>query len=102
MQKIAQLKGWLVFILISLLVVLVVVWVDSYFHERHFIFLPGGDVGLGFATDRGKLYWVEYAPWSPDPQTVYWPKASISFPLLTAIIAMPLFCYLFCRHRNKA
>ncbi len=102
MEKLAQLKRWPALILSSLLAVLVVLWVDSYFHERHFIFLPGGDVGLGFATNHGKLYWVEYAPWASDPRTVYWPKASISFPLLTAIIAIPFFCYLFYRHRNKA
>jgi len=28
-----------------------------------FIFLPGGDVGLGFRSHAGSLQWIEYAPW---------------------------------------
>jgi hypothetical protein len=76
-----------------LLVILSVLWIDSYFHERHFIFLPGGDVGLGFATDQGKLHWVEYAPWSSDPKTVYWSKAAFPFLYLAVFTAIPFFWY---------
>lgn len=82
-----------------LLVGIAFLWIDSYSHERHFIFIPGGDVGLGFATGRGKLHWVEYAPWSTDPRTVYWSKAAVPFLYPTAFIAILFSCYVL-RKRN--
>jgi hypothetical protein len=84
-----------------LLVVFAALWIDSYFHERHFIFLPGGDVGLGFASHRGELHWVEYAPWSPNPEAVYWSKAAVPFFYLTAFIAVPLFWYVFHKYKTQ-
>ena len=85
-----------------LFVGLVALWCDSYFHERHLIFLPGGDVGLGFATDHGKLHWVEYAPWSHDPRTVYWSKASVPFLYLVTIVAISFLCYVFFKRKTDA
>jgi len=43
-------------------------------HEpRRFIFLPGGDVGLGFKSFDGWLEWIEYAPWDPaHTDTAWW------------------------------
>ena len=92
-QMLARLRRWPAIVLSVLLVVLAALWIDSYYHERHFIFLPGGDVGLGFATDRGRLHWVEYAPWSKDPRTVYWSKAKASFLYLTPFVAVPFLLY---------
>lgn len=101
MSSLTRLRQWPALILSLLLLVLVAFWVDSYFHERHFIFLPGGDVGLGFATDHGRLHWVEYAPWSSDPRTVYWSKASVPFICLATIVAIPFFCYVFYRRKTE-
>lgn len=101
-SKLMRLRRWPAMALSLLFVVLLALWFDSYFHERHIIFLPGGDVGLGFATDHGKLHWVEYAPWSPDPRTVYWSKASVLFIYLVTIVAIPFFCYVFYRRKNVA
>jgi hypothetical protein len=84
-------RRWPAIALSVLLVILATLWIDSYFHERHFIFLPGGDVGLGFATDRGNLHWVEYAPWSKDPRTVYWSKAKVPFLYLMPFMLLPFF-----------
>jgi hypothetical protein len=97
----ARLRRWPAILLCSLLVVLAVLWIDSYFHERHFIFLPGGDVGLGFATGEGRLHWVEYAPWSPDPKTIYWSKGAIPFFDLTVFTTIPFLWYVFHRHKTQ-
>src|SRR5439155_14504463 len=97
----ARLRRWPGVTMAVLLVVLTAVWIDSYFHERHFIFLPGGDVGLGFASDQGKLHWVEYAPWSPNPETVYWSKARIPFYYLPTFAAVLLFWYAFHKHKTQ-
>lgn len=96
-----RLRRWPAIVLCSLIGVLALLWIDSYFHERHFIFLPGGDVGLGFATDAGRLHWVEYAPWSPDPRTIYWSKAAVPFFYLTVFTTIPLFWYVFRRHKTQ-
>jgi hypothetical protein len=101
MQIPAQLKRWSGVMLSLVLVVLGLLWIDSYSHERHFIFLPGGDVGLGFATDRGKLHWVEYAPWSTDPRTVYWSKGAVPFFYLTAFVAIPFFWCVLCKRNTQ-
>jgi hypothetical protein len=85
-----------------ILILLAALWIDSYSHERHFIFLPGGDVGLGFATDRGRLHWVEYAPWSTDPRTVYWSKGSVPFFFAVGLGGIVLSFYVSCRRNTKA
>ena len=96
-QRLRQLSG---ITLGVLLVVLAVLWIDSHVHERHFVCFPGGDVALGFATDRGNLHWVEYAPWSPDSKTAYCSKAQIPFFYLATLTAIPL---LWCLHdKSKA
>jgi hypothetical protein len=46
-----------------------------------FIFLPGGDVGLGFKSHAGLLQWIEYAPWN---------RANMDFPRWTAPWALVL------------
>ncbi len=46
-------KNELTLLLTLLPLVVAALWVDSCFHERHFIFLPGGDVGQGIATGQG-------------------------------------------------
>ena len=46
------------------------------------IFLPGGDVGLGFRSHAGRLEWIEYAPWMANPDYVQW-----SLPWLAAFAA---------------
>lgn len=97
-----RLRRWPAVTLAIVLVVLGALWIDSYFHERHFIFLPGGDVGLGFATDAGRLHWVEYAPWSPDPKMVYWSKGAVPFLVLTVIVAIPFCWYVFHRQKTTA
>ena len=93
-QILARLRRRSAITLGVLLVTFGALWADSYFHERHFIFLPGGDVMLGFGTRQGNLCWVEYAPWSHDPKTVYWPSASIPFLYLAPFIAVPLGWYM--------
>ena len=40
-------------------------WVWTIDEPGRFIFLPGGDVGLGFKSYSGWLEWIEYAPWDP-------------------------------------
>jgi hypothetical protein len=99
---VAQLKRWPAIMLSVILILLAALWIDSYSHERHFIFILGGDVGLGFATDRGRLHWVEYAPWSTDPRAVYWSKGSVPFFFAAALGGIALICYVSQRRNNEA
>ena len=100
-QILTRLRRWPAIALSVLLGILAALWIDSYFHERHFIFLPGGDVGLGFATDQGKLHWVEYAPWSKDPRTVYWSKAKVPFLYLAPFLVVPLLLYVLRKQNTQ-
>src|SRR5580658_7446213 len=50
-----------------------------------FIFVPAGDVGLGFRSYAGWLEWVEYAPWDPRPDSV---EISVSWMQTIAIEAL--------------
>lgn len=34
------------------------------------IFLPAGDVGMGFRSYAGWLAWVEFAPWQRNPDHI--------------------------------
>jgi len=47
-----------------------------------FIFLPGGDVGLGFYSHHGWLSWIEYAPW--DKKNMHYPWWSIPWGFVIA------------------
>lgn len=98
---IARLRKWPAIAFGLLTLALAALWLDSHFHERHFIFLPGGDVGLGFATDRGKLHWVECAPWSNDVRTVYWSKAKVSLMWMIPLPAVPFLWYLVRKHKMR-
>ncbi|MGD1087000.1 MAG: hypothetical protein ABSA47_19875 [Verrucomicrobiota bacterium] len=64
---------------------LVALWLDSLFHLRRFIFLPGGDVGLGFRSYKGSLQWIEYAPWEPTGliDFVHW---SVPYWMLAVVV----------------
>jgi hypothetical protein len=55
------------------LFVVSVVWcITTWSSPGRFIFLPGGDVGLGFRSHAGTLQWIEYAPWMANPDYVQW------------------------------
>ena len=57
----------------SVLLVVSVIWcVATWRSPDRFIFLPGGDVGLGFRSHAGWLQWIEYAPWETNPDYVLW------------------------------
>jgi len=65
---------------------LVALWVDSLFHLRRFIFLPGGDVGLGFRSYKGSVQWIEYAPWEPNG-LIDFVRWSVPYWLLAVVVA---------------
>ena len=67
-----MLAAWLVFLL----------WLESYSTTRRFIFLPSGDVALGFKSADGHLQWIEYAYW--DREEPDYPLLSIPYPLVIA------------------
>src|SRR5690349_7762713 len=54
---------------------------------RRFIFLPGGDVGLGFRSYGGLLQWIEYAPW--DPVNMDFPHWSIPWAAIFGAELLP-------------
>lgn len=57
----------------SALLLVCIIWCFVSWHTpRRFVFLPGGDVGLGFLSHGGWVTWVEYAPWMPDPDYRVW------------------------------
>lgn len=62
-------------LLISIIstVISVCICVATWQDRGRFIFLPGGDVGLGVLSHRGWLSWIEYAAWSKrNPDYVRW------------------------------
>lgn len=75
-------------------------WIDSYSAPRRFIFLPGGDVGLGFKSSDGILHWIEYAPW--DPKNLDYPWWSVSYRLLVlACVIVAVSAQVFRRFRQS-
>jgi hypothetical protein len=60
-------RRWPSVAMIVLLVLLPVLWVDSYFHVRHFLFVPAGDVAASLRSFEGSLQWTEYAWWEDLP-----------------------------------
>jgi hypothetical protein len=87
----ARYKTWLRVIPVVLVVVFLCLWVDSISHVRRFIFLPGGDVGLGFRSAHGALQWVEYAPWEAAGRTDY---VRLSIPYSLVVLAWLIICFL--------
>src|SRR4051812_10195900 len=79
-----------------LLVLSVVCCVATWVSPRRFIFLPGGDVGLGFRSYAGWLAWIEYAPWMANPDYVRW-----SVPWVAVIVAEALAIAL-CLYRRRS
>ena len=77
----------------ALLLLLIALWADSNFHLRRFIFLPGGDVGLGFRSTSGSLQWIEHANWQPTPafdfvvwSIPYWILSLVTFGFLVGYV----------------
>lgn len=63
-----------------------VCWVTTLNDPGRFVFLPGGDVGLGFRSFAGRLEWIEYAPWDPaHMDTPWW---SIPWWTVVAVLAL--------------
>jgi hypothetical protein len=80
----------------SVLLVVSVIWcVATWASPGRFIFLPGGDVGLGFRSHAGWLEWIEYAPWMSNPDYVQW-----SVPWVAAFVAEGLVISL-CLYRRR-
>ena len=61
-------------------------WVTTLHEPGRFIFLPGGDVGLGFRSLAGRLEWIEYAPW--DPAHLDTPWWSIPWWSVVAVVGL--------------
>lgn len=89
-----RLKKWPAIGLLLMLLILVVLWFDSTIHLRRKIFLPGGDVGLGFRSTAGSLQWIEHASWQPSAPFDY-VKWSVPYWVLVIAAAGFLAGYLF-------
>ena len=61
----------------------VVCWITTLDQFGRFIFLPGGDVGLGFYSQGGYLSWIEYAPW--DQRSMHYPWWSLHWGFIIAL-----------------
>ena len=60
-------------LLLGVSILLCAVWCIMTLHEPgRLIFLPGGDVGLGFRSFAGRLEWIEYAPWDREHMDFAW------------------------------
>ena len=88
-----QAARWPALLCIVTLAVLLCLWVDSLFHLRRFIFLPGGDVGLGFRSVSGSIQWIEWAPWEPTG-LIDFVRWSVPYWLVVTLLVVPLFFYL--------
>src|SRR5216110_239910 len=93
-------KRWPALIATVILIASIILWIDSNLNVRHFIFLPGGDVGLGFGSCHGLLQWVEYAPWSPMPQYIYSQVVAVPYCLITVVTAAFLCWCVFSKDRQ--
>jgi len=66
-------------------------WASTVHQPGRFIFLPGGDVGLGFGSFAVRLEWIEYAPW--DPAHMDYPWWSIPWwPVFVALAVVMVAC----------
>lgn len=80
----------------SILLIISAVWcVATWSSPGRFIFLPFGDVGLGFRSHAGWLEWIEHAAWMDDPDFVKW-----SVPWFAVIVVEALIIAL-CLYRRR-
>lgn len=63
-------------------------WAMTMREPGRMIFLPGGDVGLGFKSYAGRLQWIEYAPW--DPRNLDYPWWSIPWVVVVSAETLAL------------
>jgi hypothetical protein len=62
-----------IFITTCVLFVVSIIWcIATWSSPDRFIFLPYGDVGLGFRSHGGFIQWVQHAPWMANPDHVRW------------------------------
>ncbi len=47
-------------------------WLATLREPGRLVFLPGGDVGMGFKSVAGRLEWIEYAPWDRQNMDYAW------------------------------
>jgi hypothetical protein len=102
MKGFGRLKQWPAICLSALFLALAVLWIDSYFHIRTFIFLPGGDAALGFYSEKGRLFWVEYTPWAHSRELYYTAHWHIPYWTLVGAIAILLGWYALRKTRPEA
>src|SRR5580700_7397220 len=76
------------------LAVSIICCIATWNSPKRFIFLPGGDVGLGFRSYAGCVDWIEYAPWVANPDYVKW-----SVPWAAVFAADALIIFLCVRRR---
>ena len=93
--------GMIVLVAAIITLAVSVIWcVATWGSPGRFIFLPYGDVGLGFRSQAGWLEWVEYAGWMASPDYVQWsvPWAA-PFVIEASVVALCLYRW---RHRPAA
>ena len=66
--------------IVSVLLGSIACCVGTWSEPSRFIFLPGGDVGLGFRSHAGWLQWIEYAPW--DAVNMDYPRWSVPWTVV--------------------
>ena len=98
----ARLRRWPALCLSVLFVALVALWIDSYLHIRTFIFLPGGDASLGFYSEKGLLFWVEYTPWAYSKELFYMEHWHIPYWLLISAVVSLLAWYAIRKTKSAA
>ena len=76
----------IVLIVASVLLVVSAIWCFTTLNSPgRFIFLPWGDIGLGFRSHAGSLQWIEFAGWQSNPDYVQW-----SLPWLAVFVVEAL------------
>ena len=95
-----KLRQWPAVSLLLLFLAFGVLWIDSLFHVRTFIFLPGGDAGLGFCSEKGRLFWVEHTPWAYSKDLYYMAHWSIRYWALMLPLAALLIWYVVRRQKH--
>lgn len=61
--------------------------VATWNHAGRLMFLPMGDVGLGFCSHAGWMQWIEYAPWEKTPDHLQWEVPWAAVILVESLIA---------------
>ena len=81
----------------SLLLLISLIWcIATWSSPGRFVFLPGGDVDLGFRSHAGWVQWIEYAPWMANPDLAEW---SLPWIAVFAVELLPI-AYLAWRRRR--